>query len=136
MFEYFFKNFTHIFKNYFNLRLEIDDLSGNNYINKSKVYLEKVVGIDLSSLNQLWKEITKYQRIRNKIVHNNGRFNKSESETIRELSKLNGIEINNFGVIIMNDQQFILDFWKLFDDYINGIIAITTLKVQTTTNLS
>ncbi|WP_291136540.1 hypothetical protein [Flavobacterium sp. UBA7663] len=130
LFEHFFKTFALSYKNYYNLKLDIDDLSGNNYINKTKLYLEKVIVLDLSSLNSLWNKITKYQKIRNKIVHSNSRFNKSDKETIKELNKMDGIEINTYGLITMTDKKFILNFWNLFDEYINEIIEITKLKIN------
>ena len=49
----------------------IKDLSGRNYIDKSRKYMEKVIGIDLSETDNLWRKITMYQYIRNRIVHNN-----------------------------------------------------------------
>ncbi len=134
LFEHFFKSFTEIYKEYYELQLAVDDLNGNNYINKSKRYLEKVINLNLESLNPNWKEITNFQRIRNKIVHNNGQFNLKEKETINELSKMNGIEINAFGLITLTDKEFILNFWKVFDKYISGIIKLTTEKVKTIPN--
>ncbi|NRR93499.1 hypothetical protein HSX10_18150 [Winogradskyella undariae] len=134
VFEHYFKSFSEIYTEYYNLKIKIDDLSGNNYINKSKQYLEKVINLDLKNLNSIWREITKYQRIRNKIVHNNAKFNPSEKETINELSKLNGIDINSFGLINITDKEFIFNFWSLFNDYINGIIKLTEEKIKTTPN--
>jgi hypothetical protein len=134
VFEHYFKSFSEIYTEYYNLKIKVDDLNGNNYINKSKQYLEKVINLDLEKLNNIWREITKFQRIRNKIVHNNGRFNPNEKETIKEFSTLKGIEINGFGLITLIDKEFIFDFWKLFDDYINGIIKLTEEKIKTTHN--
>jgi hypothetical protein len=134
VFEHYFKSFSEIYSEYYNLKIKIDDLSGNNYINKSKQYLEKVINLDLKNLNNIWREITKYQKIRNKIVHNNARFNPSEKETINELSKLNGIDINGFGLINITDKEFIFNFWSLFNDYISGIIKLTEEKIKTTPN--
>ena len=75
--------------------------------------MEKVIIINLESLNSIWKEITNFQKIRNKIVHNNGRFNPKEKETIKELNKMDGIEINVYGLITLTDKDFILNFWKI-----------------------
>ena len=134
VFEHYFKSFTEIYTKYYNLKIKMDDLSGNNYINKSKQYLEKVINLDLKNLNNIWREISKYQRIRNKIVHNNARFNPSEKEIINELSKLNGIDINVLGIINITDKEFIFNFWSLFNDYIGGIIKLTEEKIKTTPN--
>ena len=134
LFEHYFKSFSEIYTEFYDLKIKIDDLSGNNYIDKSKRYLEKVINLDLKSLINIWREITKYQRIRNKIVHNNARFNPNEKETINELSQLNGIDINQFGSINITDKKFIFNFWSLFNDYINGIIKLTEEKIKTTPN--
>lgn len=136
LFEHYFKSFTEIYTKYFDLKIVVDDLNGNNYIDKSKRYLEKIINIDLDKLNHKWREITKYQRIRNKIVHNNGRFNPNEKETINELSKMHGIEINGFGLITLTDKEFIVNFWKIFDEYIIAIIELTSEKIKTIPNTS
>ncbi|CAM3053226.1 hypothetical protein [Flavobacterium frigoris] len=134
LFEHYLKSFIEIYTKYYEMKVVIDDLNGNNYINKSKQYLEKVIDINLEKMNSTWREITKYQRIRNKIVHNNGKLNSSETETIKELSKMKGIEISKLGWITLTDKEFILDFWELFDEYINGIIAITIEKIKILSN--
>ena len=132
VFEHYFKTFSEIYTEYYNLKIEIDDLSGNNYIIKSKQYLEKVINLDLESLNNIWREITKYQKIRNKIVHNNARFNPNEKRIIKELSKLNGIDINPLGLINISDKEFIFKFLNQFNEYINGIIKLTEEKLSMT----
>jgi hypothetical protein len=51
-------------------KLAVTDIAGGNYIEKSKTYLTKVVGIDLGNLNEEWEKIKTYQKIRNYLTHN------------------------------------------------------------------
>lgn len=128
MFEYFLKDFTESYKYYYELELGIEDLSGGNYIERSKTYLRKVIGLDTSSLNQIWEKIKTYQWIRNKIVHNNGELTENDKNRIKEINKLGGVKIEK-NKIILNDKIFIFSFWDLFDQYIEGIIILTINKV-------
>jgi hypothetical protein len=134
LFEHYIKNFTENYKRHYNLSINIDDLYGTNYINKSKKYLEKVINLELSTLNTEWNDITKYQKIRNKIVHHNSQFQKKEVKLIKQLNKKNGILINEKGDIILTEKEFIINFWKITQKYIKGIIKLTDKKTKTTGN--
>ncbi|SHK64011.1 hypothetical protein SAMN04488007_3479 [Maribacter aquivivus] len=125
LFENYLKSLTENYMKYFEFNISADDLSGTNYISKSKKYLEKVVGLDLSKTDKLWSSITKYQKIRNKIAHNNSRFGNNQSELTKELSQLEGIVIDSNGWIKLNDKIFVFNFLKIFENYIYQIIKIT-----------
>ncbi len=130
MFEYFLKDFTNYYKEYYDINISVSDLSGGNYIEKSKKYLEKVVGLDLKSLGLIWNKITFYQKIRNRIVHNNGEFGKSETELLKNINThIDGIDFKA-RKILLSDKIFIFSFWNLFDDYIEGIIDQTLTKIS------
>ena len=53
------------------LKLSVSDLNGRG-IRRSKTYLEKVVGLDLSASKE-WSAILAYTKLRNCLVHNDGR---------------------------------------------------------------
>lgn len=129
LFEHYFKSFTELFKDYFDVRLNIDDLSGNNYINKSKRYLEKVCLIDLTSSNDTWNKITSYQKIRNRIVHHNGYFLSNDKNIVDQIAQIEGIEVNRFNKIEFTDKVFVTEFWNTFNIYMKGIIVQTKSKI-------
>ncbi|MBW2035450.1 MAG: hypothetical protein JRI94_18075 [Deltaproteobacteria bacterium] len=54
-------------------KLAFTDLSGKG-IDRSANYLEKVAGIDTHKTSKEWNEIKKIQKIRNVIVHQDGRL--------------------------------------------------------------
>ena len=130
MFEYFLKDFTNSYREYYNIEKSVSDLSGGNYIEKSKKYLEKVVGLDLGSTGRIWNKITFYQKIRNNIVHNNGEFRENQKELLKNIKRnIDGIDFKERKILLV-DKVFIFSFWNLFDEYIEGIIKQTTEKMS------
>lgn len=51
---------------------KVDDLKGNNDIDKIKIFLIKSAKVDFSKLNPEWMFIDNVRQVRNIIVHNNG----------------------------------------------------------------
>lgn len=45
--------------------IQVSDLAGNNYIEKSRRYLNLIAGISLTSLDKTWQRIVEIQKIRN-----------------------------------------------------------------------
>ncbi len=66
----------------------VNDLKSHSATTGAKVYLKKL-GVAFPSDTSEWNEITHYNRIRNKIMHEDGSFD-SEWQT-REYAKKNGI---------------------------------------------
>lgn len=56
------------------LTLKYTDMKGEG-IRRAKLYLEKVIGLNLHVGKQLWNEIDTLRKIRNSIVHNRGETN-------------------------------------------------------------
>ncbi len=127
-FEHFLKNMTKSYQQYFDLQIGAEDLSGRNYIAKSKKYLEKVIGLNLVGTDSIWNLIIKYQAIRNKIVHNDSRIGLQDKNIASQIAGISGVSINNNKIILMN-KDFIISFWKLFDEYIEKIFTATREKI-------
>lgn len=132
-FEHYLKNMTKLYKEYFELKIGVDDLSGRNYILKSKKYLEKVIDLNLTGTEKNWNLITKYQFVRNKIVHNNSNVGEQSADFINQIEQMDGISISD-GKIILTNKDFIISFWKLVDSYTSKIFQVTRNKI-TTANL-
>lgn len=128
--EYHLKSMTEEYRVHFDLKITVNDLSGNNYILRSKNYLEKVIELDLSTLNEYWNEISKYQKIRNKIVHNESKIDNISSELSNEIRKMDGIELAIGGWLRLTDKVFIINFLELTEKYINKIIDLTEVKIN------
>lgn len=62
------------------LTSQVADMKGGNYVERSKNFIAKALGVDLSSLNREWQLILSLQRIRNLISHGEGEFNKESQE--------------------------------------------------------
>ena len=56
------------------LTLKYTDMKGEG-VKRAKLYLEKVIGLNLHVDKQLWNEIDTLRKIRNSIVHNRGETN-------------------------------------------------------------
>jgi hypothetical protein len=56
------------------LTLKYTDMKGEG-VKRAKLYLEKVIGLNLHVDKQLWSEIDTLRKIRNSIVHNRGETN-------------------------------------------------------------
>jgi len=61
-------------------KYSINDLKGNNEIEKAKQYLEKTCNVNFDNLNSEWQFILKIKRIRNKLVHFQGFVKKTEKD--------------------------------------------------------
>lgn len=55
------------------INLRYDDLRGKGYLDQAKLYMEKVLGVDLDLANNVqWPEIVGLRTLRNAIVHEDG----------------------------------------------------------------
>jgi hypothetical protein len=61
-------------------KYSINDLKGNNDIEKAKQYLAKSCNVNFANLNPEWQFIIMVKRIRNKIVHHQGFVKKIERD--------------------------------------------------------
>lgn len=105
------------------LQISASDLNSRNIIGKCKKYLRKVISVDLTSLNDKWEKITKYQRIRNLIVHSDGVSDNIDSDIKQFITDCQGISFNdNLKQIEITQHIFVLNFINLINDYLMSII--------------
>lgn len=109
--------------------IKLDDLSGQNYIEKSKKYLRLVASLDLTDLDLTWEEITKFQQLRNCIVHNNSNIIKQKDQPIKNqplyqvIKNNTNIKLNEEkGTFIISNDQFLLDVTETIEKYLVTII--------------
>lgn len=106
------------------LKIKVKDISGQNYINKCKKYIKKVLDVDLSNIETLWNTITKYQRIRNTFVHKNGKIALIEDDLKNFIANTSGIEYDESTTLVyISDNSFVVDFCRVVEKFINEIIT-------------
>ena len=105
--------------------ISVSDLSGRNYIEKSRLYLEKIAFISLTELEKDWVRIQKVQQIRNLITHNNSNIFKGNSKINynKELFKLlqneESIEFDEkTGNFYIKNRKFILEIVEIVENYL------------------
>lgn len=109
-------------------KLRISDLSGENIIERSRRYLNLVVGIDLDDLNQEWVKITDYQKIRNCFVHNNSNIIKDKNKKVEEqmlftlINKYPFLKLTPYGLIYITNDDFLIDFTQLQMNFLSKLI--------------
>ena len=111
-----------------NFSLKIYDIAGKG-IFQYKIYLEKVVNIDFSGMNNEWNEITKYNHLRNLFVHtSNTIIHKTESKNrinaIREIKDLKITELANKYVIDFDNDKPVRHFVMVIGRFMRKILTI------------
>lgn len=90
------------------LAISIDDLRGEDFLDRAKKYYKHVLNFELCADNSAWQQIKKLSEVRNAIAHTNGRI-----EMLRERARQNILKWENerigidtsWGYIIV-DQAF------------------------------
>lgn len=109
-------------------RLRVSDLSGENIIEKSRRYLNLVVGINFDDLNSEWVKITDYQKIRNCFVHNGSNILTDKNVELEKqklyltIKKYPLLNLTPYGVVFISSNDFLLDFIQLQKNYTNKLI--------------
>jgi hypothetical protein len=112
----------------YSYKIKISDLSGENYIEKSKKYLKLVVGLNLDDLNTHWTNITNYQKIRNCFVHTNGNIMVDKTQPLNKqkfyeaVKKNTDLSINSSGEIKIENDTFLIKFIKVIEDYLTALL--------------
>jgi hypothetical protein len=100
----------------------------DNYIQKSKKYIEKVSEIDISDLENYWQKVIEFQRIRNLIVHNESNYRVDENKPIEKqqchnlITNFKGIGADNYGNFYIYDKDVLLGFCKLIEEFLDKLI--------------
>ncbi len=66
----------------------ISDLNGNSDLEKGKLYLKKIYRVEFSRLEPEWSFLNNMRKIRNQIIHNNGKFRTKDVEILRIINKI------------------------------------------------
>ena len=114
--DFYRKNFEH--------NIGVKDLAGRNYIQRFKNYLKLVIGIDLSSIETDWNNITKYQRIRNTFVHKGGEIKNIKPDLESFINITDGISYDvSTKKIVLESIKFNIDFCNVVKQFISKNIT-------------
>ncbi|MBN3584824.1 hypothetical protein JYB64_20700 [Algoriphagus aestuarii] len=123
--------------------ITVSDLAGQNYIERSRIYLEKVAEISLDDLTEEWTRIKQIQNIRNLIAHNFSNVIKNSARPVNEQSFFQLLKNEQyiyldeqFGDFYIEDKRFIHDVVDLMQKYLFGVIdkvAQIQVKAKNTT---
>lgn len=86
------------------LKIAIKDISGKG-IERATTYLDKIVGINTGRSAPIWRELTSIQKVRNIIVHQNGKLGSIQGERNAEIDRFIGENPNLSG----RDEVLILE---------------------------
>jgi hypothetical protein len=116
-FEVLFQKICFIMKERAKLELSPRDINGTG-IQQSRKYLEKMFKIDFKSVEDKWTNITTWQYLRNRIVHENGYIVPKEGTKISDIKECKYAMKNHMAFI--DDNNFItlssLNIHKFIDD--------------------
>lgn len=108
-----------------NQSLKIKDISGEGVF-KFYTYIKKVLKIDLDALNTEWTEITKYNKLRNRIVHSpTNTIDKTENDKlIKQLQSIQYLTLNektDFFEFEITDAQLLQKFCFIISKFLHEI---------------
>ena len=79
------------------------DLAGNSNNRKAHLFLQKVIGVDLSPERTTWDALNVYSTLRNKIVHEQSKISDNDisqfNRTFQQSINANEIELDDVGNI-------------------------------------
>lgn len=110
-----------------NLKIGVKDLSGRNYIAQCMKYLKLVIKINLDALNDLYQEISFYQKLRNVFAHNNGFLKSIDVNMQRFIDSQSSLTIDKKSNKVNFES---IDFVKDFIDKATGFLIELGEEIQ------
>lgn len=119
----------------------VNDMSSRSHIDKCRKYLENIIGVNLSNVQNEWLIIKNYKEIRNSIAHNNGVVKEkvSEQKEFREFLRSNNYTTYDIAsrTVSIESIKFISDFTELIKEYISKLLhEIANQKSKSAQNTS
>jgi len=109
-----------------NQSIKVKDLSGEGIFKYYK-YFKKVLHIDLENLNKDWTLITKYNKLRNRLVHfpqtiiEKSENNTKQIETLKSIINLKIIDKGDYIEFEISDKQLLLNFSGVINNFLRNI---------------
>jgi hypothetical protein len=90
-FEYQLDNLCLLYQSEKGYKLTLSDLNGKG-IDRSTNYLEKVAGLEVFKESKIWNNIKNIQKIRNIIVHQDGKLKNATQQTLDYINQMEFLE--------------------------------------------
>jgi hypothetical protein len=109
--------------------LQARDISGEG-IFRYRTYLEKVVGIDFTNLKTEWDQITRYNKLRNHLVHSptitivNVGDSKGKIEILKGIREITIIDKGDLVEFEIGDKKFLIHFLNLISTFLREIYYV------------
>jgi hypothetical protein len=108
----------------FGHKIGIEEIKGKG-IFRSRIYLEKVIGVNFPEKSSQWQDIMIYNRIRNSIVHSDGRLDAEKENQVKIfIDQKKWIELDTSKRIQLLGtfyQEVIETLEKFFDELLDAI---------------
>ena len=106
------------------LEIKLKDLAGSNIIDKGRLFLIKIGGVDFEKIDKEWFRIKDFQKLRNLIVHNNAQMRNTEKDykLMRKFKEINTYNINIEKDFHITDISIVYEFLGLIENFINSIL--------------
>jgi hypothetical protein len=104
-------------------KIRVKDIHGNG-IPRAINYLEKVIELDLTSIEKILEEIFSIHAIRNCFVHNTGFSEKLDQNTLTYIEKSEHLGIYGFGKVIEVKETLVPYYIQLLFNFYNGLIKV------------
>ena len=124
--------FCSMTRNEMSLKFSAKELRGSSDLDKSKLYLKRAKGVNLSTVDK-WNEILSIRAVRNKIIHNNSLLSKKDKHyaKVKELeAKTNGFTMvedeKKFGSYVqlqIQENQFLSECIKFTNDFFSDLAS-------------
>lgn len=107
-------------------KLKLSDVAGKG-IFKYYLYLEKVLGVDMSNVKTEWEKIVKYNQLRNLLVHHPTSMievqslNDNRLKTLKSIKHLKIEQQGNVFEFEISDKQLLIDFAETIREFLVGI---------------
>lgn len=134
-----FRRFSDLLKQMGNHVLSVEDLAQRDYIEGIYKYLEKVIGVDTTSIEPFKEKFQPLKRLRNKIMHNNAEFPDIEATELNKIvEESNGMldwekemdefanwddedNVKRYYVLRIKNIDFLDPFYKLIREFFNEL---------------
>lgn len=109
--------------------VKVGDLSGSNYIEKSRKYLSIVAEINMDKTDKDWQKIKQIQKVRNAIAHNDSNIKTDKNKELEKQELYNylkqdiRVELNEkLGTFYIKEKEYLYEVIELIENYLNVVI--------------
>jgi len=114
-----------------NQAIKLKDIRGVDFLDRTQKYFNHIIRIPLNTGGNLWQHLEKFYKLRNAIVHANGRLeNLSSNEAIKNIKKWSKdkIGIQEINGIILFSSDFVKETFVIVLEMLRNLAEIVKSK--------